>query len=130
MKNRSLFKIYCKPDVENKSLYGPLSSAIQMLVVIFLVGVLLGCSEEDNPCENTLDFTNLLHERTNALSAATIAYDDDPSPANCQNYKNSFREYWSLYLDAQECGRGIEGLPFAIVPSEEDLEQEIARLCP
>ena len=100
---------------------------LAMPVVLLLV---MGCGENDDPCSDSLDYTNVLQERLNALTEASEAYANDPTPANCQQYKNSFRAYWKANIDLSDCASKIVSLPFTAILSEKELEQEIATLCP
>ena len=64
---------------------------IVWLAIPVILLLVLGCGKNDDPCSDSLDYTTVLEERLNALTKASEAYTNDPTPANCQQYKNSFR---------------------------------------
>lgn len=103
---------------------------IAWLAIPVILLLVLGCGKNDDPCSDSLDYTTVLEERLNALTKASEAYTNDPTPANCQQYKNSFRAYWKANIDLSDCASKVASLPFAAKLSEKELEQEIATLCP
>lgn len=84
---------------------------------MLLMGLLLfsACKKDDDPV-TCADWASQLNDELNAVIAAATTYGSDPTPANCQAYKNAYQDY----LDAAE--GYVDCVPTA---DREQLQQDI-----
>ncbi|TXD83648.1 hypothetical protein ESY86_08790 [Subsaximicrobium wynnwilliamsii] len=67
---------------------------------------LMGCSSSDDSDDintNCGNWSDLFLSQANLYSQASQAYADDPSPANCQNFKSAGLNYIDALEGAIDC---------------------------
>lgn len=93
-----------------KSMYKSLFSAMIMASLLFIA-----CKKDDDPVG--CNYAQEVQDELNALNAAATAYGNDPTPAKCQAYKDSFQAYLNELQDHIECA--------ALAGQQNELQQSI-----
>jgi hypothetical protein len=80
-------------------------TTIQKLFACLLFGLVFltySCNnDEDDPVG--CNYATEVQDEVDALTAAATAYGNDPTPANCQAYKNAAQNYLNELQDHVEC---------------------------
>ncbi len=90
------------------------------------------CKKDDNspgvgPCSGYTSWALSVQNESAAISAAALAYANDPTPANCTAYKAAYQDY----IDALENVRGCvpASQSAAYQKSIDDARASISSLC-
>lgn len=72
----------------------------QYLIFLVVAMVMFGCSKSNNKvdCHSGFSLYTVTADEVQNLSSAATVYSQDPSPSNCENYKNAL----GTYVDALE----------------------------
>jgi hypothetical protein len=79
-----------------KSILKTLFSAMILASLLFTA-----CKKDDDPVG--CNYVQELQDELNAVNAAATTYGNNPTPANCQAYKDSFQAYLNELEDHIEC---------------------------
>ena len=72
----------------------------EYFILLALVLSIFGCTKKNNKidCHSGFNLYTVTADEIQNLSSAAVVYSQDPSPTNCENYKNAL----STYVDALE----------------------------
>ncbi len=108
---------------------GKMKSRIYLIGASAGILMAVGCSKDDNPvdngCGNTAWSERVKNEIT-SFSNAAIAYSNDPTSANCLNYKSAAEGYLNALEKVRLCVPTASKTQFQ--QSIDDAKQEINSL--
>lgn len=85
---------------------------LKILFLFFFVAfiaVSCGGDDDDNNnnnnvnCNSSASIANAYQAETEALTAATMAFGNDPSTANCNAYKNAYLDWLEAVRSLEDC---------------------------
>lgn len=89
----------------------------QILKILAFTLLIIGfssCGKDKVSCNN---FEQIIANEFTQIFTAALAYGFDPTPANCNNYKNVLNDYLDVLEDYKHCG--------ATASERDELELEI-----
>jgi hypothetical protein len=97
-----------------------------LIIVAFLASLPLlnSCKKDDDPV--SCNYITELQQESDAVSAAALAYGNNPTPANCEAFKDAYEDYLDAADDYVDCatvaGQGAQ-LQAAIDAAQQNLDQ-------
>jgi predicted lipoprotein len=80
---------------------------ITFTLFVILVSVASCKKDTVGTCGENWIFATQINNEAMALSQAASAYGQDPTPANCQAYKNAFQDYIDAARELENCAREV-----------------------
>ncbi len=97
----------------------------QLLKILALSLLIIGfssCGKDKVDCNN---FEQIIANEFGQIFAAALAFGLDPTPSNCNNYKNVLNDYLDVIEDYKDCAPTAaerDELEFEIEQTREDIE--------
>ncbi len=111
-----------------------MTSRFKVLVItaLFATGFIAACNNDDDGgggigCGAAFNWALEVEGELTELSNAAVAYGTDPTPANCERYKDAYRDYIDALRDVDNCIAGLaaadrKAYNDALDEAEEELE--------